>query len=311
MKFQPGTELARLVAAEHSDIVLDAVDLADPVHRAAVIAASDLPSNMGDMLTSPYLLLRAVRERSTVALSGESADEVFGGYLWFHRPELVDADAFPWHAGLIALTGRGLTEPALNLLAPDLIARLDLPGFRDAAYRQALSEVDHLPDEDPLERRMRDVCHLHLTRFLQIMLDRKDRMSMAHGREVRVPFCDHRLVEYVYNTSWRMKSFDGREKSALRAATADLVPESVRQRRKSPYPSTQDPRYELALRDGLRAVLADPGSPVRPLLDGAHAKAIAERDATAAPLGYERYAIETVLSLDGWLRRYPVRLLLG
>jgi asparagine synthase (glutamine-hydrolysing) len=87
---------------------------------------------------------------------------------------------------------------------------------------------------------MRRICHLHLTRFVRVLLDRKDRASMAVGLEVRVPFCDHRLVEYVYNTPWALKSFDGREKSLLREVTADVIPKSVYDRVKSPYPSTQE-----------------------------------------------------------------------
>src|SRR5690349_16955696 len=119
---------------------------------------------------------------------------------------------------------------------------------------------------------MREISYLHLTRFVQFLLDRKDRMSMATGLEVRVPFCDHRLVEYVFNTPWSMKTFDGREKSLLRAAARDVLPESVAQRVKSPYPSTQDPRYAEALRAELRGLLADRDAPVRPLLDGAAAE---------------------------------------
>ena len=299
-------DVAALVAADHTDIVLSTTELIDPLYRGGVAAAYDLPSPMGDTLTSLYLLFRAVRERSTVALSGESADEVFGGYFWFHQPTVLAMDTFPWYAGYVAAVGGG-GEPALSMLDPALVATLDLPGYRDAAYRQGLSEVEHLPDEKPVEHRMREVSYLHLTRFLQLLLERKDRLSMAHGLEVRVPFCDHRLVEYVYNTPWEMKTFDGREKSLLRAATADLLPESVRQRRKSPYPSIQDPRYEQALCDAMR-VLAEGDAPVSPFLNTARAKEIAGRDLASNPLGYARYGIEVVLSLNEWLRRYPVRL---
>lgn len=95
----------------------------------------------------------------------------------------------------------------------------------------------------------------------QALLDREDRMSMAVGLEVRVPFCDHRLVEYAYNTPWSVKTFDGREKSLLRAATADLLPKSIVDRVKSPYPTAQDPAYERVLRAEMGDVLANPNSP--------------------------------------------------
>jgi len=300
-------DVAALVAADHTDIVLDTSDLMDPLRRGGVVCAYDQPSIMGDLLLSLYLLFAAVRGRSTVALSGESADEVFGGYVWFHHPALLDADMFPWHAGLAMARG-DQADPVPSLLDPQLATTLDLPGYRDAAYRQALSEVEHLPGEDPVEYRMREMFHMHLTRFLQILLDRKDRLSMAHGLEVRVPFCDHRLVEYVFNVPWTMKTFDGHEKSLLRAATADLLPASVRERRKTPYPLVQDPRYQTALRESLRELLDEPDAPVLPLLDIAKARELTEPATTDRPMDYMRYGIEVVLSLNEWLRRYPIRL---
>jgi asparagine synthase (glutamine-hydrolysing) len=290
-------DVVKHVGVDHEDIVLDAATLMDPLSRSAVVAAADQPTLGGDIYTSLYLLFRAVREHSTVALSGEAADEVFGGYAWFHMPEVIAAERFPWLA-LGDFTGGGLDR--------GLLAALRLPEYRDAAYRTALAEIEHGDDPDPHNRRMREISYLHLTRFVQILLDRKDRMSMAHGLEVRVPFCDHRLVQYVYNTPWKMKTFDGREKSLLRAATVDVLPASVAARTKSPYPSTQDARYERALRETVTAVAAD--SPAAALLDPAGIAELA-----AAPFEYDgfgtaRRQIEQVLSLDLWLRHSPVRL---
>ena len=303
-------DVAEHVSADHTDIVLDSPGLMDPLYRTQVLQAADLPSVMGDLNTSLYLLFRAVRERSTVALSGESADEVFGGYTWFHDPAVVAAETFPWLATLQVLAGE-TADPAETLFTPDLTAKLDLNGYRDAAYRQALAEVDHLPDESPVEHRMREIFYLNLTRFVQILLDRKDRMSMAHGLEVRVPFCDHRLVGYVYNTPWAMKTADGREKSLLRAAAADVLPASVVARKKSPYPSTQDPAYEQMLRDRLRALLDDSGSPLLPLLDPKSARALTEGAYEGNSFAPMRRGIEMTLSLNEWLSRYPVRLAVG
>jgi asparagine synthase (glutamine-hydrolysing) len=302
-------EVATHVAADHSDIVLDTAALTDPLYRIGALTATDLPIALGDMYTSLYLLFRAVREHSTVALSGESADEVFGGYQWFHDADAVAADTFPWMAALRQRVGAAARP--LDLLDPEVSALLDLDGYREAAYRQALGEVDHLPGEDARERRMREVCYLHLTRFVQILLDRKDRMSMAHGLEVRVPFCDHRLVEYVYNTPWSMKTFDGREKSLLRAATADVLPESVVWRRKSPYPSTQDPAYERALRDRLVRLLDDPDAPIGAVLDVKRVRDVLDAPLDVSGFDPARRGAELALSLDSWLRRYPVRLRLG
>jgi asparagine synthase (glutamine-hydrolysing) len=295
-------DLARHVAADHTDIVLDSNELMSREARAAVLHARDLPNGAGDMDTSLYLLFRAIREHSTVALSGESADEVFGGYRWFHDSEAVNADTFPW---LAAFRGR---QERVTLFSPKLMRRLDIAGYCADSYRSALAEVPHLPGETGLEKRMREVSYLHLTRFVQILLDRKDRMSMAVGLEVRVPFCDHRLVEYVFNTPWWMKTFDGREKSLLRAATSDVLPRSVVERIKSPYPSTQDPTYDQKLREELDKVLASEDAPVLSLLDAERARALVEEPVSAVSTQFSRMGMELALQLNEWLKEYGVRL---
>ncbi len=297
-------ELAKYVSADHTDIVLSTADLMDPAARAAVLRASDNPGQVGDGHTSLYLLFRAIRQHSTVALSGESADEVFGGYRQFHEHDLVYADTFPWLAsrGMFAGGGR-------SILSEDFRAALDMPSFRADSYQAALSEVPCLDGVTGHERRMREVCYLHLTRFLPILLDRKDRMSMASGLEVRVPFCDHRLVEYVFNTPWSMKTFDGREKSLLRAATVDILPESISQRRKSPYPRTQDPTYELALHEAMADVLADRDAPVRQLIDVPKTQGLLRRSADRGhSLAAGRAVVERMLGLNSWLSTHRVDL---
>ncbi|MFE7121382.1 asparagine synthase (glutamine-hydrolyzing) [Streptomyces sp. NPDC057654] len=299
--------LAEYVRSDHADITLDTADLMSRAHRGAVLTARDFPIGFGDGDTSLYLLFKAIREHSTVALSGESADEVFGGYRWFHDPESVNADTFPWIAAGVASSfagGKSRNPGREGLLDRSLLAKLDLAGYEHQRYREALAEVPHLDGETGLQRRMREISYLHLTRFVQILLDRKDRASMAVGLEVRVPFCDHRLVQYVFNTPWAMKTFDGREKSLLRAAARDVLPDAVANRVKSPYPSTQDPRYALALRDELKQVTADKNSPVQPLLDTG-----VVADALTDPTGaVNRAGTELVLGLDSWLRNYGVEL---
>src|SRR5918911_1824714 len=295
-------DLARYVAADHTDIVLDSNELMSPEARAAVLHARDLPNGAGDMDTSLYLLFRAIREHSTVAVSGESADEVFGGERWFHDSEAVNADTFPWLAAF-----RGRQERA-TLFNPELMQRLDIAGYCAESYRDALAEVPHLPGETSLEKRMREISYLHLTRFVQILLDRKDRMSMAVGLEVRVPFCDHRLVEYVFHAPLSMKTLDGREKSLLRAATRDMLPSSVVKRTKSPYPSTQDPTYEQKLRDEMGRVLASEDEPVLSLLDTERARALVEEPVNSLSTQFSRGGLELALQLNGWLKEYGVRI---
>ncbi|MFJ8435542.1 asparagine synthase (glutamine-hydrolyzing) [Kitasatospora sp. NPDC094019] len=296
--------LARHVGADHRVIELDSAALTEPAQRLATLRARDLPGGVGDMDTSLLLLFRGVRRHSTVALSGESADELFGGYRWFHDPKALDVDDFPWAAALNGFGGAG-SGPREQLLGRGLLAKLDLPGYRRARYREALTEVPHLPDTDPFERRMREMSYLNLTRFVRILLDRKDRMSMANGLEVRVPFCDHRLVQYVFNTPWTMKYFDGREKSLLRAAVRDMLPPAIADRMKSPYPVVQDPRYPELLRRELAALAADPGSPALALLDR---RALADALAPDTDPQSVRLAADLALDLDAWLTEYQVSL---
>lgn len=298
-------ELARHVGADHTDIVLSTSELMDPAHRIAVVRASDLPFG-GDMFTSLYLLFAAIRECSTVALSGESADEIFGGYRWFHNMA-ARADTFPW----LAATGRFVADegqPRQTLFTDELISVLDISRYRADSYRSALAEVPHVDTTNPVERRMREVCYLHLTRFLKFLLDRKDRMSMASGLEVRVPFCDHRLVQYVFNTPWSFKTFDRREKSLLCAAVSDLLPASIVGRRKSPYPSTQDPTYEQALREQLDKLVADGTSPALDLLDAHRVYALLDSPIGAVSLPVHRRNAELVLTLHDWITQTGARL---
>jgi len=298
-------DVARACGTDHQDIVLDAHALADLDVRAKVIRARDLPMSLGDMDASLYLLFRAIRDQSTVALSGESADEVFGGYLQFFDEEARSADTFPW----LVRFGRDFGDDA-DVLRPDLTQALELESYLADGYRTAVAGIQRLDGESDFEYRMRRICHLHLTRFVRILLDRKDRASMAVGLEVRVPFCDHRLVEYVYNTPWSLKSFDGREKSLLREATADVIPRSVYDRVKSPYPSTQDPKYAVALQDHTKDLLARPSHPVFDLVDREKVRQAAHRDAPVSTQAARR-GLERTLDLALWLDLYAPEISLG
>ncbi|MFC5754854.1 asparagine synthase (glutamine-hydrolyzing) [Actinomadura rugatobispora] len=298
-------DLARACETDHQDIVLGSDQLADPAVRARVIQARDLPIAMGDMDASLFLLFKAIRQHSTVALSGESADEVFGGYQQFFDPAARAADTFPW---LVHFRQHFGGEE--SVLTEDFTKALDLRTYVRDSYRQAVAAIQRLDDESDFDYRMRQIGHLHLTRFLRVLLDRKDRMSMAVGLEVRVPFCDHRLVEYVYNTPWELKSFDGREKSLLREATADLLPRSVYERVKSPYPSTQDPAYAVALQNQIKELLAAPSHQVFDLVSRDR---LARAAATRAPqIGQaSRRGLETALNLAMWIDLYSPHLTLS
>jgi asparagine synthase (glutamine-hydrolysing) len=282
---------------EHQDIVLSSGELADPDVRSTVIRARDIPAGLGDMDASLYLLFRSIRGHSTVALSGESADEVFGGYQQFFDPEAQRATTFPW----LVRFARHFGDDN-SILVPGLTEVLDLPRYIQDAYDTSVARVERLDGESDFEWRMRKICYLHLTHFVRILLDRKDRMSMAVGLEVRVPFCDHRLVEYVYNAPWSLKTYDGREKSLLRGAARDVLPQSVIDRVKSPYPSTQDPGYTVKLQENAREYLSSPGHPVFDIVnrDWLAGAVSAEAQITQA----SRRGLERALDLALWLDMY-------
>ncbi|WP_406222720.1 asparagine synthase (glutamine-hydrolyzing) [Streptomyces decoyicus] len=290
-------EAGAFIGTDHSTVVLDPRALLDPEHRKAVVVARDSPIGVGDMDTSLYLLFGEIRKHSTVALSGEAADEVFGGYPWFHNPKALAAETFPW----LLVTGDEAAMP----LNPELGLRIG--EFRDDTYRSALAAVPHLDGETPTEHRQREMQHLSLTRWLRQLLHRKDRLSMAQGLEVRVPYCDHRLVEYAFTTPWALKSFDGREKSLLRAAGTGLAPDSVLHRPKNHYPATHHPDYNRGLQDMARDALSV--DQVRALADETRIKPCLDTPPDQLEWGH-RLRLERVVDLALWLDHYQPELAL-
>lgn len=291
-------DMAVHVGCDHEDIVLDPDTLADPEIRRTVVRARDLPHGFGEMDFSLYLLFKAIRERSTVALSGDAGDEVFAGYQQFHLDWIQRAHQFPWIAinlGPLDRDGTGLRG--------DLLSRLDLDGYRQARYREAITEIERLDSDDDFEYRQRIMSHLHLTRFLRYMLERSDRLSMAAGLEVRVPYCDHRLVEYVHNTPWPIKNFDGREKCLLRDTVRDVLPKSVINRLKSPYPSVQNSRYTADIQRQAKELLGRRGHGVFELVDHRWLADVTSWEPSAVDK-LTRLGLERTLSLAVWFDLY-------
>lgn len=296
-------DVARHVGCTHQDITLDTAKLWDDTTRGDVLRAWDFPYHIGDMDISLHLLFKAIREHSTVAISGEGADEVFGGYPWMHNPEALRAPIFPWMAGEL---GRGTPAP-FSLFSAELLERLKLGEYVFDLYNSMIAASPKLAGEEDEEARLREFSYLDLSCFLRGLLDRKDRMSMAAGLEVRVPFCDHRLVDYVFNVPWSIKKCDGREKSLLRKATEDLLPRSVLERRKSAFPATQDRRYDEWLRVALEPILDPKGAePVRPFVDieGVRAIVTGADEPPASP--WARLRVESVVRTNAWLKEYGV-----
>ena len=287
-------QFAAAVNVNHRNVVLDTPDILNVLDAAT--QARDLPC-LGDLDASLLLLFQAIRGKSTVALSGESADEVFGGYAWFHDPAAVARPGFPWSPD---------DEGFAGVLRPELKARLRPGDYVRDQYARALAETPVHDGDSDQEVRMRQVSYLALTRFLPVLLDRKDRMSMASALEVRVPFCDHRLVEYLFNTPWALKNRDGNRKAVLRAAVSDLLPEQIVQRPKSMYPSAVDDYFDAAVRRRARALL-DNGSVVGEFIDRVRVEALIE-GTSARPPWLQRLSLAYLDQIDRWLASFDVRL---
>lgn len=228
--------------------------------------ARDLPG-WGQFDASMYLLFQRMRDQAAIAFSGEAADEFFGGYPYFFKPELVRRQHFPW-------LGDG---PKLSdCLSPDVLAVVDPVADERDRYAELIARVPRLDGEDAEEARMREVLFLGMAGPLQVILDRKERMSMAHGLQVRLPFCDHRLVQYVWNVPWRMKS-EGGLKGLLKAAMADMLPGSTLNRQKSAYPHVHNPEHENQILDAVERIAADTTSPLAGIFDPARLTAMVSR----------------------------------
>lgn len=202
----------------------------------------DLPG-MADVDSSLYYFLKEVKKKHTVVLSGECSDEIFGGYPWFRSEKAFNTPAFPWCYDL------SLRE---NVLLPSVSDTLRLEEYSRMRYEESIAETPYFDGDSAEERRRREISYLNITWFMTNLLDRKDRMSMASGLEVRVPFCDHRLVEYVWNIPWEMKNKDNISKNILRRAAKGILPDDVLERKKSPYPKTHNPFYEKAVKEAVR-----------------------------------------------------------
>ncbi len=219
----------------------------------AAMRAKDLPG-MTDVDASLMYFCSLVKQQNKVVLTGECADEIFGGYPWFYREELFNTDGFPWSTDLAART---------MLLNDETIARLELKPYIRQRYKESISETPKLEgEESPEETRHREISYLNMRWFMSTLLDRMDRMSMSCGLEARVPFADHRIIEYLYNVPWSMKYKDGVEKSLLRNACRGLLPDELLWRKKSPYPKTYNPEYEALLIQEFYKVLNNRESPV-------------------------------------------------
>lgn len=298
--FQPNLDapwaqrISEHVGTTHHKIALDTPEMLEnlllPLH------VHDLPG-MGQIETSLYLLFKTMKQDATVAISGESADEIFGGYPWFHDEAMLNVPTFPW----MAMTG---SKDSASWWSAEMREQIQPDEYVACRYQEAIAEVPHLAGEDARSARIREILYLNQTRSLSLLLNCKDRMSMAVGLEVRVPFCDYRLVEYVWNIPWEMKTIDTIEKGILRRAFTGVLPDDVRMRRKSAYPTSGNPTYQRAIRDWTLNIVNDPNAPIRPFVNGAAIEATLEGSTLGLPT---EFAMERLIQINAWLKDYHIR----
>ena len=273
--FQPNSDnyyiklMSKNLHTKHHNIVIDTPELSEYLEDAMI--ARDTPG-MADIDSSLLLFCKNVKKEMTVSLTGECADEIFGGYPWFFRADSLNSNTFPWSIAL---------DERQNLLNSEIGKNVNLKDYIDFRYKESLDEVEILDTDSEETAQKRKISHLTLNWFMQTLLDRSDRMAMYNGFELRVPFCDYRLAEYVWNIPWEMKALNGREKGLLRYVCRDFLPAEIVDRKKSPYPKTHNPNYLIKVKGMLSKIMEDKNAPINNLLNRDYILDILNTDGTA------------------------------
>ncbi|MDN4073747.1 asparagine synthase (glutamine-hydrolyzing) [Fictibacillus terranigra] len=306
--FQPnadGPYIQKMVEATgsvHHSCVIDTELLVN--HLREAVTVRDLPG-MADVDSSLIWFCRLIKEQSTVALSGECADEIFGGYPWFHKPEVMNRPLFPWMSS---------TEEREDLLHDHWKNKLNLSSYVKQRYHESLAEMPRLDGESGMEAKRREIFYLNMIWFMTTLLDRKDRMSMGASLEVRVPFADHRIVEYAWNIPWEMKMLEGREKGLLRKALTGILPHEVLYRKKSPYPKTHNPNYTQSVKEWLQSIVDKKSSPILELMKKNKVQEIIDTNGEAFKVPWfgqlmtGPQLMAHLSQIDTWLKDYKINI---
>lgn len=214
---------------EHSYKIITQKKLAKYLKES--VKARDLPG-MADIDSSLLWFSKEINKKNKVILSGECADEIFGGYPWFYLKDVMNREYFPW---LDSIDYRS------NLLKKELKEKLNLKEFMKNQYEDIIKEIPKVKNKE--EQFYKKLFYLNMTYFMPTLLERKDRMTMRKSLEARVPFADTKLIEYLWNIPWEYKFYDNIEKGLLREAYKKLLPKEITYRKKNPYPKTHNPKY--------------------------------------------------------------------
>jgi len=305
-KFQPNSDksyieiMHRTLGSDHHQTILNWKDLVCALEEATI--ARDLPG-MADVDFSLLIFCREIRKEVKMALSGECADEIFGGYPWYRDPEVRALNGFPWAQN---------TVQRESFLHPDIAQKIDADVFVNELYLQTISDSDILPGTNAQEKRMKEMVNLNQTWFMQTLLDRKDRMSMACGLEVRVPFCDYRIAEYLYGVPWEFKDYNNKEKGLLRYAMEGILPNEVLWRKKSPYPKTYDPQYLERVSKLLKDLLDMNDAPIYAIVNRRSLENLLNEEFVWPWYGQLMKLPQTIaymLQINFWLDHYGVQII--
>ena len=301
--FQPqGDDMFAIKAARH--IGTDHTVLTVPTDEVAAclsdaVRARDFPGQ-ADIDSSLLWFCRQVKKRHTVALCGECADEIFGGYPWFYRPEMLYRNFFPW-----------IHNPSvrIGLFRPEWARPEEGYSQLSEIYRDTLADCPLWEGESDEDHTARVATWLSVNYFMSSLLERKDRMSMASGVEVRVPYADHRLLEYVFNVPWHIKFAGNTEKALLRNAAEGLLPDQVLWRKKSPYPKTHNPAYEQQIRRRLEERLRAEDNALAAFLSPQALEALLQGDDGTwfGQLMSRPQLLAWLLQFEEWIRLYDVK----
>lgn len=304
-KFQPNNDndfigkMVDYLNCEHHLITLNNNDLADALYLA--VDARDLPG-MADVDSSLLLFCKEIKKHCKVALSGECADEIFGGYPWYRDKEIRAINGFPWAQS---------TSYRKSFIKSDI----KLPNAEEyvySRYKDTLINTSKIDGISPLESRMKEMMKLNVDWFMQTLLDRKDRMSMYNGLEVRVPFCDYRIVEYLYSVPWEFKDYKSYEKGLLREAVKDILPDEILWRKKSPYPKTHNPEYLKIVSNMLSEIVENDSSPVLSFIRKEELQKLLKADTSTPWYGQLMTTPQTIayfIQINYWMTKYKIRII--
>jgi asparagine synthase (glutamine-hydrolysing) len=224
--------VADLVSSRHHEIVASAADIERELDR--LTWASDEPLTHPNSIPM-HLVFRHAKEEAgvTVVLSGEGADEVFGGYAWYASALKRDRALRVPGAGLLArLAPLGRRAAVLRkVLHPDYLLRANAyapKGDVDAIAPRGADALDPRRGLWPAGMPGPDGLFVYDQRtYLLPLLQRQDRMSMAAGVEARVVFLDHALVEWANALPAGRKLAGGARKALLKSIARSWLPDDI------------------------------------------------------------------------------------